>query len=63
MSNLILLEQLQHNDVIYQDKDSKMTLIKDEHTIVSVQHIENLFILNIMRKNIIITVQNLSKQK
>jgi len=36
-SNLISLEQLQHNDIIYQDENSRMTLTKDEHIIVSVQ--------------------------
>jgi len=62
-SNLILLEQLQHNDVIYQNKNNKMTLTKDEHTIVSAQCIENLFILNIMRENVIMIVQNILKQQ
>jgi len=33
-----------------------MTLIKDEYTIVSTQHIENLFILNIMRENVIMII-------
>jgi len=55
-SNLILLEQLQHNDVIYQNKNSRMTLIKDKHAITSVQCIENLFILNIVKENVIMTV-------
>ena len=55
-SNLILLKQLQHNAVIYQDKDSEITLIRDEYTIVNAQYVENLFILNIMRKNVIMTV-------
>jgi len=36
-SNLISLEQLQHNNIIYQDENSRMTLTKDKHTIVSVQ--------------------------
>jgi len=36
-SNLILLKQLQYNDIIYQDENNKITLTKDEHTIVSVQ--------------------------
>ena len=58
-SNLISLEQLQCNDVIYQDEDNKMTLVKDEYIIVSAKCIENLFILNIMRKNVIMTVQNI----
>jgi len=40
-----------------------MTLIKDEHTIISAQHIENLFILNIVRENVIMTVQNTLKQQ
>ena len=35
--NLILLEQLQHNSIIYQNSDSKMKLIKDKHTVVSAQ--------------------------
>jgi len=60
-SNLISLEQLQHNDIIYQNKDSKMTLIKDEHTITNAQCIKNLFILNIVRENVIMTVQNTLK--
>jgi len=54
-SNFILLKQLQCNDVIYQDKDSKMTLIKDKYTIISTLHIENLFILNIVKQNVIMT--------
>ena len=37
MSNLILFEQLQCNDIIYQNDDSKMKLIKDEHIVVSAQ--------------------------
>jgi hypothetical protein len=61
-SNLISLEQLQHNDVIYQDEDSMMTLIRNEHTIVSAQCVENLFILDIVRENVIMTVQNSSEQ-
>jgi len=36
-SNLISLEQLQCNNIIYQDENSRMTLTKDEHTIVSAQ--------------------------
>ena len=36
-SNLISLEQLQCNNIIYQDENSRMTLTKDEHTIVNVQ--------------------------
>jgi len=39
-----------------------MTLTKDEHTIVSAQWVENLFILNIVRENIIITVQDALEQ-
>ena len=35
--NLISLRQLQHSDIIYQDEDSRMTLIKDEYTIASAQ--------------------------
>jgi len=35
--NLISLEQLQCSDIIYQNENNKMTLTKDEHTIVSVQ--------------------------
>jgi len=35
-----------------------MTLTKDEHTIVSAQWVENLFILDIVRKNIIVIVQD-----
>jgi len=54
--NLILLEQLQHNNIIYQDKNSKMTLTKDEHIVVSIQWVENLFILNIVRESVIMIV-------
>jgi len=36
-SNLILLEQLQHSDIIYQDENNRMTLTRDEHTIVCAQ--------------------------
>ena len=39
-----------------------MTLTKDEHTIINVQRVENLFIFNIVRKNIIMIVQNALKQ-
>jgi len=39
-----------------------MTLTKDEHTIVSVQWVENLFILNIMRESVIMIVQNTLEQ-
>ena len=55
-SNLISLEQLQCNNIIYQDENSRMTLTKDEHTIVSAQWVENLFIFDIVRKNIIMIV-------
>jgi len=61
--NLISLEQLQCNNVVYQDEDSRMTLIRDEHTIISAQCIENLFILNIMRENVIMIIQNTLKQQ
>jgi len=57
-SNLISLEQLWCNNIIYQNENSRMTLIKDEHTIVSAQWVENLFILDIVRKNVIMIVQN-----
>ncbi len=40
-----------------------MTFIKDEHTIVSAQCIENLFILNIVKENVIMTVQNTLEQQ
>jgi len=40
-----------------------MTLIRDEHAIISAQYIENLFILNIIRENVIMTVQNTLKQQ
>jgi len=40
-----------------------MTFIKDKYTIISVQCVENLFILNIMRKNVIMTIQNTLKQE
>jgi len=36
-SNFISLEQLQCSNIIYQDENSRMTLTKDEHTIVNVQ--------------------------
>jgi len=36
-SNLISLEQLQHSNIIYQDENNRMTLTRDEHTIVSAQ--------------------------
>jgi len=36
-SNLISLKQLQCSDIIYQDENSRMTLTRDEHTIVSAQ--------------------------
>jgi len=36
-SNLILLEQLQCSDIIYQDENSRMTLTRDEHIIVNAQ--------------------------
>jgi len=39
-----------------------MILTKDEHTIVSAQWVENLFILNIVRENIIMIVQDVLKQ-
>jgi len=39
-----------------------MTLIKDEHIIVSVQQVENLFIFNIVRENIIMIVQDALEQ-
>ena len=39
-----------------------MILIKDEYIIVSAQCVENLFILNIVRKNVIMTVQSSSQQ-
>jgi len=61
-SNLISLKQLQCSDIIYQDENSRMTLTKDEHTIVSVQQIENLFILNIVRESVIMIVQNALEQ-
>ena len=61
-SNLISLEQLQCSDIIYQDENSRMTLTKDKHTIVSAQQIENLFIFNIMRESIIIIIQNVLEQ-
>jgi len=35
-SNFILLEQLQCSNITYQDENSRMTLTKDEHIIVSV---------------------------
>jgi len=38
-----------------------MTLIRDEHTIVSAQWIENLFILNIVRESVIMIVQDVLK--
>jgi len=57
-SNLILLEQLQHSDIIYWDENSKMTFIRDEHTIVSAQQIENLFIFNITKRSVIMIVQD-----
>jgi len=59
--NLILLEQLWYNNIIYWDENSRMTLTKDEHTIVSVQWIENLFIFNITKKSVIMIVQNALK--
>jgi len=40
-----------------------MTLIRDEHTIVSTQCVDYLFILNIVRENVIMTVQNTLKQE
>jgi len=40
-----------------------MTLIKDKHIIVSAQCIENLFILNIMKRNVIMIIQNTLKQQ
>ncbi len=40
-----------------------MTLIKDEYTIVNAQHVENLFTLDIVRENVIITVQNTLKHQ
>jgi len=55
-SNFISLEQLQHSNIIYQDENSRMTLTKDEYTIINVQWVENLFILNIVRKSITIVV-------
>ena len=61
-SNLISLEQLWCNNIIYQNENSRMTLTKDKHTIVSVQWVENLFIFNIVRKSIIIIVQNALEQ-
>jgi len=61
-SNLILLEQLQHSNIIYQDENSRIILIRDEYTIVSVQWVKNLFIFNIMRKSVIMIVQNALKQ-
>ena len=39
-----------------------MTLTKDKHTIVSAQWVENLFILNIVRRSVIMTVQDLLEQ-
>ena len=39
-----------------------MTLTKDEHTIISTQWVENLFIFNIVRENTIMIVQNVLKQ-
>jgi len=35
--NFILLKQLQHSDIIYQDENSRMTLTKDEYIIINVQ--------------------------
>ena len=61
-SNLISLEQLQCSDIIYQDENSRMTLTKDEHTIVSAQWVENLFILNIVRESVIMIIQDLLEQ-
>jgi len=61
-SNLISLRQLWCSDIIYQDENSRMTLTRDEHTIVSAQQVENLFIFNIVRKNIIMIVQNALEQ-
>ena len=61
-SNFILLEQLQYSNIIYQDENSRMTLTKNEHTIVSVQWVENLFILNIVRESVIMIVQDALKQ-
>jgi len=39
-----------------------MTLTKDEHTIISAQQIENLFIFNIAKRSVIMVVQNALEQ-
>jgi len=39
-----------------------MTLTKDEHTIISAQWVENLFIFNIVRENTIMIVQDVLEQ-
>ncbi len=39
-----------------------MILTKDKHTIVSAQWVRNLFILNIVRKSVIMIVQNALEQ-
>jgi len=61
-SNLILFEQLQCNDIIYWDENSRITLTKDEYIIVNAQWIENLFILNITKKSVIMIVQGVLEQ-
>ena len=61
-SNLILFKQLWYSDITYQDENSRITLTRDEHTIVSAQWVENLFILNIVRKSVIMIIQDSVEQ-